>query len=168
MERYVNADLLKAFFKSRNKDLFSVDTICSVIDLFPDDKMTKEDEEMEGYVEITNRIQQEDNMNKVYFYDEKGPGGGYHEYMITNARTGNLLADVLFQKGPRKDAMSVQGVLETDLLEIVRHRLNAFCQGDMADENTEAALISVELALLYLNRRKEERKKRGVLGTMEK
>lgn len=36
MERYINAERLKSFFRHRNNDLFSVDTICSVIDLFPD------------------------------------------------------------------------------------------------------------------------------------
>ena len=162
--KYVDVEKLKQFFKNRNRDLFSADTICSILDLFPDD----ETGEGPGYEEITNRIQQEDNMNRVFYLDEKGPGGGYHRYLVKNGRTGYLLADIVFQKGPRMDPKSIQGVLDTDLLEIVRHRLNAFCQGDMADENTEAALNSVELALMYLNRRKEERKKRGVLGTMEK
>lgn len=116
------------------------------------------------YKEITNRIQQEDNMNKIYYLDEKCHGGGYHDYMIVNARTEYLLADVIFQKGPRKDEHSIQGVLDTDLLEIVRHRFTAF----NSDEYTRKALALIEGALMYLNLRKEDRKKRGVLGTMEK
>ena len=116
------------------------------------------------YKEITNRIQQEDNMNKIYYLDEKGPGGGYHDYMIVNARTEYLLADVIFQKGPRKDENAIQGVLDTDLLEIVRHRFTEF----NSDEYTRKALALIEGALMYLNLRKEDRKKRGVLGTMEK
>lgn len=173
MERYVSQEALKAFFKGRNRDLFNVDTICSIIDLVPDEDCIKVGgEEIEynpvEYTEIVDRIQMMDNMNKVWFLDEKGPGGGYHEYMVTNGRTGFLIADLIFQKGPRKEKGSTQGVLDTDLLEIVRHRLAAFSKGDLPDENTELALSAVELALIYLSRRTRDRKTRGVLGTMEK
>lgn len=162
--KYVDAEKLKQFFKNRNRDLFSADTICSILDLFPDDETGKEP----GYEEITNRIQQEDNMNRVFYLDEKGPGGGYHRYLVENGRTGYLLADIVFQKGPRMDPKSVQGVLDTDLLEIVRHRLTAFLEGDMPTILTKDALYCVESALELLNARTMGRKKRGVLGTMEK
>lgn len=181
MDRYINAGRLKEWFRVRNKDLFSVETICAVIDVMAEeDSFHSEDEDTETeassnnvrarseYTEITDRVQKEDNMNKVYFIDEKGPGGGYHDYMIVNGRTGFLLADITFQKGPRKDEKSVQGVLDTDLLEIVRHRLRAFCDGEMADERTKAALCYVVYALDALKERTENRKRRGVLGTMEK
>lgn len=36
MERYINADRLKEWFRARDKDLFSVETICAVIELFPE------------------------------------------------------------------------------------------------------------------------------------
>lgn len=163
-DRNVNVEKLKQFFKARNRDLFSADTICSILDLFPDGEAEKGSE----YEEIKNRIQQEDNMNRVFYLDEKGPGGGYHRYLVKNARTGYLLADIVFQKGPRKDPKSVQGVLDTDLLEIVRHRLTAFWEGDMSTILTKDALYCVESALEVLNARTMGRKKRGVLGTMEK
>lgn len=162
-DRNVNVEKLKQFFKARNRDLFSADTICSILDLFPD----SETGEGPGYEEITNRIQQEDNMNRVFYLDEKGPGGGYHRYLVKNARTGYLLADIVFQKGPRMDPKSVQGVMNEDLLEIVRHRLTAFWEGDMSTILTKDALYCVESALEVLNARIMDRKKRGVLGTME-
>lgn len=170
MEKYVNLEKLKSFFKARNRDLFSADTICSILDLIPDEDcvVAEVEEYMHEYKEIEDRIQQEDNMNRVFHLDEKGPGGGYHRYLVENGRTGHLLADIVFQKGPRKDPKSIQGVLDTDLLEIVRHRMKAFCEGDMADENTKNALYCIEGALGFLRRRTEDRKKRGVLGTMEK
>lgn len=120
------------------------------------------------YEEIKDRIQQEDNLNKVYYLDEKGHGDGYHEYMVLNGRTGDILQTLRFQKGPRKEAGSVPGVLDNDLLEIVRHRLKAFSKGPMADEDSGKALLCVEGALGFLRRRAEERKKRGVLGTGRK
>lgn len=181
MDRYINAERLKEWFRVRNKDLFSVETICAVFDVMTEeDSIYAEDESTETetssnnvrarseYTEITDRVQKEDNMNKVYFIDEKGPGGGYHDYMIVNGRTGYLLADITFQKWPRMAQESVQGVLDTDLLEIVRHRLSAFCEGEMADERTKAALGYVVRALVELKERTEDRKRRGVLGTMEK
>ena len=36
MERYVNAERLKEWFLARDKDLFSAETICAVIELFPE------------------------------------------------------------------------------------------------------------------------------------
>lgn len=36
MERYINADRLKEWFRARDKDLFSAETICAVIELFPE------------------------------------------------------------------------------------------------------------------------------------
>lgn len=123
---------------------------------------------MYKWEEITNRIQQDDNLNTVLFLDIQGPGGGYHDYEVSNARTGKLLSFIEFQEGPRNDPESVQGVTDPDLLEIVRHRLNAFCNGPMKDDNTYKAMLCVEGALGFLARRTEDRKKRGVLGTMEK
>lgn len=139
--------------------------------MFCDKKQAKEKGENQTASEwkkITDRIQKEDNMNDIEFLDEKGPGGGYHDYIIRSARTGIFLKDIHFQKGPRQESRSSSGVLDTDLLEIVRHRLNAFCEGDMKDDNTYKAMLCVEGALGFLARRAEDRKKRGVLGTMEK
>ena len=139
--------------------------------MFCDNKQAEEKGEnktLSEWKEIEDRIQKEDNMNSVQFLDEKGPGGGYHDYIVRNARTGILLKGIHFQKGQRKDPRSSSGVLDTDLLEIVRHRLNAFCEGDMKDDNTYKAMLCVEGALGFLARRTEDRKKRGVLGTMEK
>ncbi len=169
IREFVDKNYLKEWFRARDKDLFSVATICEVIDSVPDTVGFS----MEGFrperdfTEITDRIQKEDNLNKVFFLDEKGPGGGYHKYLVLNGRTGTVLADLTFQNGPRLAYDSVQGILDNDLLEIVRHRLAAFCEGDMKDDNTYKAMLCVEGALGFLARRTEERKKRGVLGTME-
>lgn len=113
-------------------------------------------------------IQKRENLNEVYTVDNKGPGGGHHEYLITQKDKGPVLLVVNFQKGPRNDPNSRHGVLDCDLLEIVRDRLKAFVRGNMPDKNTEKALLCVEDALTFLNRRVEDRIERGVLGTMEK
>lgn len=128
-------------------------------------------------MEKLNTIQQRENLNCVYRTGEPGPGGAYHDYDIYCAEDVNptygphpevALACIEFQKGSRKDPNARHGVLDTDLLEIVRDRLRAFCDGTMTNIETERALAHVEAALFHLNQRVEDRIARGVLGTMEK
>ena len=113
-------------------------------------------------------IQTREKLNEVYSIGEQGPGGAYHEYMVAAAEGLHILEHIQFQKGPRKAQGSTPGVLDCDLLEIVRDRLKAFCAGSMPNEETERALGHVEAALHHLNKRVEDRIERGVLGTMEK
>ena len=115
-------------------------------------------------------IQKTNKLNTVIRINEKGPGGGYHEYTIRiNKPNGYASAQrIVFQKGPRNDPEAVHGALDEDLLEIVRDRLAAFQGGDYACRENAIALTHVEEALLWLNKRKEDRAERGVLGTMNK
>lgn len=129
-------------------------------------------------MEKLKTIQQRENLNDIYRVGEPGPGGAYHDYDIHHADLDPsnqygphpevALACIEFQKGPRKDPNARHGVLDSDLLEIVRDRLRSFCMGEMADRHTERALSHVEAALHHLNQRVEDRIARGVLGTMEK
>jgi hypothetical protein len=119
-------------------------------------------------------IQKRQKLNDVYVCDEKGPGGAYHRYIIcktgeTAWQNGNndtgILEEIRFQKGPRKDENSQLGILDTDLLEIVRHRLQCFQQGEYSTRENAIALTHIEEALLWLNKRVEDRIERNVLGT---
>lgn len=60
------------------------------------------------------------------------------------------------------------GVLDTDLLEIVRDRLNDFQNGKFATRENAVALTHIEEALLWMNKRVEDRIERNVLGTNNK
>lgn len=116
-------------------------------------------------------IQEQGNLNEVFALNEKGPGGAYHAYAViakTEDGEGMNLAAIRFQKGARKDQNAVHGVLDVDLLEIVRHRLQCFQEGDFATEDTAEALQHIEAALHAMNRRVQKRLERGVLGTYEK
>lgn len=114
-----------------------------------------------------NTIQKREKLNEVCPIGEKGPGGAYHDYAVINLATQEILAGIEFQKGPRKDLKSRPGVIDEDLLEIVRDRLKSFQSGGYACEENGHALLHIEEALMWLNRRKEDRLERGVLGTME-
>ena len=115
-------------------------------------------------------IQKREKLNRVFAIDSPGPGNANHEYLI--ATDGDSLAPkeikIIFQKGPRKNEDSIQGVIDTDLLEIVRDRLKGFQSGEYSSRENAVALTHIEDALLWLNRRVEDRIERNVFGTYNK
>ena len=123
---------------------------------------------MKALTQLTGRIQRSDNLNTIFYDDTAGPGNGRHYYEVRRADTGELLAGVQFQEGARNDENAKAGVLEGDLLEIVRHRLQCFQKGEFATRENACALTHIEEALMWLNKRKEDRKERNVLGTYNK
>ena len=114
-------------------------------------------------------IQKREKLNDVYAVDEKGNGGANHRYSISSANEPSMiLTEIQFQNGARKIPDSVHGVLDTDLLEIVRDRLKGFQSDEFATEYNAKALEYIELALMYMNRRVEDRIERNVLGINNK
>lgn len=117
-----------------------------------------------------NTIQKTDNLNTVYAVDTIGAGNANHVYnvIVTNGQGEETPYAISFQNGPRYEADSIHGLLDEDLLEIVRDRLKGFQSGDYACHENEMALMKIEEALMWMNHRKEDRKSRGVLGTYNK
>lgn len=124
-------------------------------------------------------IQKRENLNEVYA-GEKGVGGASHDYMIVKAgcvevgedtitvKPEDILKTIHFQEGARKDPNAMHGVLDSDLLEIVRDRLRGFQSGEFATRENACALTHIEEALMWMNKRVEDRIERNVLGTYEK
>lgn len=123
---------------------------------------------------VLSTIQKREKLNSVYAVDEKGCGGANHHYKVVYStidfddRIEKTAADIQFQCGPRKEFDSVHGVLDADLLEIVRDRLKGFQSGEYACRENACALTHIEEALMWMNRRVEDRIERNVLGTEEK
>jgi len=121
-----------------------------------------------------NTIQKRENLNEVRIHGEKGNGGAYHTYeifgeVVTDSGLGSMLSVFIkFQDGSRRLSTSTSGILDVDLLEIVRHRLQCFQQGEFATRENAIALTHIEEALLWMNKRVEDRIERNVLGTNEK
>lgn len=111
-------------------------------------------------------IQKREKLNQVFAVDEPGIGGANHKYEVS--ANGDTLCKIEFQNGPRRDVNSVYGVLDTDLLEIVRDRLKGFQSGEFSCRENACALTHIEEALMWLNRRVEDRIERDVLGTNNK
>ena len=76
----------------------------------------------------------------------------------------DVMCNIQLQCGPRKEEGSIHGVIDTDLLEIVRDRLKAFQAGPFSSEYNAKALEHIEEALMWMNRRVEDRIERNVLG----
>lgn len=120
-----------------------------------------------------NTIQKREKLNKVYAIGEKGNGGANHQYNIVGLPIDEndmcTFQEVIhFQNGARKLPGSVSGVLDTDLLEIVRDRLKGFQSGEFSCRENACALTHIEEALMWMNRRVEDRIERNVLGTNNK
>ena len=117
-----------------------------------------------------NTIQKREKLNEVFAVDEAGNGGANHRYEIiaipvdTDART----QYIQFQKGPRNEENSQHGIIDTDLLEIVRDRLECFQEGPFSSVYNERALQHITEALVWLNKRVEDRIERNTLGKNEK
>ena len=83
---------------------------------------------------INFRIQRQDNLNEIVVEDIAGPGNGRHHYQVFKKDASDTVAspllDIQFQCGARNEKGSTSGVLDQDLLEIVRHRLQCFQKGD--------------------------------------
>ena len=133
-------------------------------------------------MEKLNTIQKRNKLNDVYRMDAPGAGGASHQYVIVKAeaervfvktptfgydsfKSEDIVAEIFFQHGPRAEENSVHGVLDTDLLEIVRDRLKAFNQGEYATRENACAITKIEEALLWLRKRTMGRENRGVEGT---
>lgn len=128
-------------------------------------------------MEKLSTIQKREKLNDVYAVDEKGNGGANHRYIIAKQneiswQNGNndigVYVDIQLQNGARKEENSIHGVIDTDLLEIVRHRLKSFQEGPFASRENAIALTHIEEALMWMNRRVEDRIERNVLGTNNK
>ena len=124
-------------------------------------------------------IQKLENLNDVFAIDVPGPGGAHHLYQVCKHNTGriseedgtfrtrpeNMVLTVQMQYGGRNAAGSISGAADADLLEIVRDRLRDFQAGPYSCRENASALTHIEEALMWLNRRVEDRITRGVLGT---
>lgn len=117
-------------------------------------------------------IQKRHNLHQVYRADDPGAGGACHKYVVRQDKfcphEEVVVAEIQFQHGPRNEEGSTIGVLDCDLLEIVRDRLLHFQQGDFATRENAQALAHIEEALMWMNKRVEDRAERSVLGSYNK
>ena len=116
-----------------------------------------------------NTIQKNNKLNEVYAVGEQHMGVNYEYNIYREYEEGEYILDTIsFQRGARNLEDSTEGVVHEDLLEIVRDRLAGFQNTEFKTRENAIALTHIEEALLWLNKRIEDRASRGVLGTYEK
>lgn len=110
---------------------------------------------------------------QILVVDEK-KYDAHHEYQVViplydeeGKEKGSQTSYIVFQKGPIYEN-GVNGVTERDLLEILRHRLLCFQEGEHACYYNEIALKSIEAAMIALDCRTKDRCARNVEGTSQK
>lgn len=107
---------------------------------------------------------------KVVVLDEKGAGNANHEYdvrFVENETLEHEYNRIRFQKGAIKEN-GINGCYNEDLIAIVIDRLQGFQSGDFACRENAIALTKLEEALMWLNKRTNDRIVRGVEGTSVK
>lgn len=108
-------------------------------------------------------IQKHNNLNSIFIIDtqpELHPESViHHEYAVVRNDNEETLTTIVFQEGPRSIWSSVNGVVNSDLLEIVLDRLTSIQNTPFATENKEDALLYIKKALEALNKDVENRLK---------
>lgn len=112
------------------------------------------------------------------YHEEEFTNNAPHRFEIRSALEPNIviynpnedenrvLGEIRFQEGPIKEA-GVNGVMNEDLISIVKCRLEHFNQTDFRCKENSMAITKLEEALLWLRKRTMGREDRGVEGTHE-
>lgn len=109
----------------------------------------------------------ENGLNSVFVNDEV-KFNGHHDYEIRRNDTNEVLLKIHYQEGARKDPNSIPGILDLDLLHIVRDRIQTFQKGEFACRENALVLTKVEEAIMWSEARVKDRERRAVLGTYNK
>jgi len=108
---------------------------------------------------------------EVECLDEPGDGGACHIYQVVTVpeddQDHTICLEVRFQNGPIKEK-GVNGCHHEDLIAIVIDRLQHFQAGEYSCRENALAITKLEEALLWLNKRTQDRINRGVEGTHTK
>lgn len=111
------------------------------------------------------------NYTEIFALDDRGAGGANHEYQVRELLPADatplkddIYASIKFQNGAIKES-GVNGCHNEDLIAIVIDRLQGFQSGDFKCRENAIAITKLEEALLWLNKRTADRRKRGVEGT---
>lgn len=101
------------------------------------------------------------------------PGASYEipTFKITNegVEDGNGTL-VLFCKGDKEDEVIFrqEGVFTETLIQVAKEYLETVNVGEMATRETSMVITKLDEALMWINKRAEDRKLRGVQGTYKK
>jgi hypothetical protein len=93
-------------------------------------------------------------------------GAPHHFRVVTKdpENSEELLSEVHFQEGPVNE-VGINGLMNEDLIAMVIRRLECFNRGPYACRENDKAIEKLEEAMMWLNKRTVDRRKRKVEGT---
>ena len=112
------------------------------------------------------------NYTEVFSEDTKS-FNSYHQYEVrqvsakgTTISENEIYAKIKFQEGPIKE-YGINGCHNEDLIAIVIDRLQNFQESSFACRENAIAITKLEEALLWLNKRTQDRRNKGIEGTSQ-
>jgi len=106
-----------------------------------------------------------DKYTEVYATDEKEYNANHH-YVVNFGDSTQNCATINFQKGPVKE-VGVNGCHNEDLIAIVIDRLQGFQESKYKCRENAIAITKLEEALMWLNKRTQDRINKGIEGTSQ-
>lgn len=128
-----------------------------------DDKMANVKTDEFDFIEEIKREGFTQNYTKVYATQEK-QFNAFHRYVVTNAKTGDIVSQIHFQEGPIKEH-GVNGVSNEDLILMVVDRLESFQDSEYVCEENAEAITHLMKAIESLRARTNKRIAEGIEGT---
>lgn len=126
-------------------------------------------------IEGAHRVPWDDLNNDIRVEaDARNPGNGNasHRYEVhvegDNTNIDSLRAQIQFQDGPRNEHGSVKGCTDQALLAILIDRYEGFQSGKFACRENAVVKTKLEEALMWMQKRAQDRLRRGVLGKNQK
>jgi hypothetical protein len=123
-------------------------------------------EQFKGRTITDHKLEGLNDALRIDVLDAPGQGGACHQYLIHTGGLGATCA-IQFQNGPIKE-FGVNGVSGEALVAVVIDRLRSFQAGSFACRENAVALIKLEEAMMWLQKRTRDRLARGVEGTNQK
>lgn len=125
-------------------------------------------------IEIFNHAFSEDHSQEAWVNasPHKGNGGAPFEYLLglgdaASSEVGQpYLLDLRFQQG-NPNEVGGNGILEIQLLHVIKHRAEAFLAGPLASPETQEFLNLINQAIESMNKRHKRRKEAGVAYTQK-
>jgi len=108
---------------------------------------------------------------RKYYTDKEGSTYGLPCYKVTEVGLEEVLGvqEIKFVKGNIEgEEFRQSGIITENLLAMLIGHLKFLNQGELSNRQTSIAITNLEIALMWIEERKRDRLKRGVLGTYKK
>ena len=104
---------------------------------------------------------------RIEAVDEPDQSGASHEYKLERLLANEYTRGagyLQFQKGPRNEEGSTEGISDAAVISVVLDRLRGFQNGPYRCRENAVVITKLEEAMMWMAKRQNDRHARGVLG----